>query len=717
MAGPVCRGNKHAVSLILTVVLVTGMAVWANPPETVNVNGSLADAGGIPLTGARVFQVRMFDAETEGTQLGADLAGTVELSAEGLFSLPMVLPPEALAAAELWYELAIDTDVPPDGDATDDLFPGRIRVHSVPFALEAGTVLQVDAGTIGNGMVDNDEYGRLDGVTAPIQSAIDTKADAAALTAHADDLSNPHGVTKAQVGLGDVDNTSDLAKPVSLAAQDALNAKADVAALTAHADDLANPHGVTKAQVGLGEVDNTSDLAKPVSTATQAALNAKANAAALTSHTGNVTNPHAVTKTQVGLGDVDNTSDMDKPVSTAAQAALDTKADDEALTSHTDNLSNPHGVTKEQLGLENVDNTTDLDKPVSTAVQTALDADSAALTTHTDDMSNPHGVTKEQVGLANVDDTSDADKPVSIAAQAALDEKLPRVSENCVVVKVTSDAEVNGTNLLAAYEEASALRPYGIALGPTNRAVVLVPPGKYNLVDGPLTMDTEYVDLVGLSTASDDQYICRDFHVLVQTAKDVHIENLVFHYTGWSGAVFAYQPGANWDDGVPHTGSPAATRIRNCKFRANIASMREGVEYAGTYENCTAEGAYTFGGNASGVASGTFINCKGGVYAFGSVGLASGTFVNCTGGDFSFGYNGTASGVFTNCTGGNESFGLIASGTFTNCTGADNAFGGASGSADGGKFYYCVGGANSFATAGAPAPMHLYCVRDNVAWP
>lgn len=31
----------------------------------------------------------------------------------------------------------------------------------------------------------------------------------------------------------------------------------------------------TKAQVGLGSVDNTSDLAKPISTATQTALNAK----------------------------------------------------------------------------------------------------------------------------------------------------------------------------------------------------------------------------------------------------------------------------------------------------------------------------------------------------------------------------------------------------------------------------------------------------------
>ena len=48
----------------------------------------------------------------------------------------------------------------------------------------------------------------------------------------------------------------------------------------------ASTHTHTKAQVGLDKVDNTADLAKPVSTATQAALDAKAN----TSHTHTIAN-------------------------------------------------------------------------------------------------------------------------------------------------------------------------------------------------------------------------------------------------------------------------------------------------------------------------------------------------------------------------------------------------------------------------------------------
>jgi len=45
----------------------------------------------------------------------------------------------------------------------------------------------------------------------------------------------------------------------------------------AHTDDITNPHAVTKAQIGWGNVDNTADVNKPISNATQSALNGKAN--------------------------------------------------------------------------------------------------------------------------------------------------------------------------------------------------------------------------------------------------------------------------------------------------------------------------------------------------------------------------------------------------------------------------------------------------------
>ena len=76
--------------------------------------------------------------------------------------------------------------------------------------------------------------------------------------------------------------------------------------------------GVSKAMVGLGSVDNTTDIGKPISTATQTALDLKAPLASPT-FTGTVS---GVTKAMVGLGNVDNTTDASKPVSTAAAAAL-----------------------------------------------------------------------------------------------------------------------------------------------------------------------------------------------------------------------------------------------------------------------------------------------------------------------------------------------------------------------------------------------------------
>ena len=47
------------------------------------------------------------------------------------------------------------------------------------------------------------------------------------LQVHLDDLSNPHQVTKAQVGLSNVENTSDADKPISMAQQAVLDSKVD----------------------------------------------------------------------------------------------------------------------------------------------------------------------------------------------------------------------------------------------------------------------------------------------------------------------------------------------------------------------------------------------------------------------------------------------------------------------------------------------------------
>ena len=221
--------------LVLLVAVIGGYA-WAAAPDTVNINGALVGNDGLPITGTRAWQVRFFDAGTDGVQLGGDLAGTVEVSAEGLFSLPLVLPQAVLDSAEAWYEVGIDTDETPDGDASDDVFPDRVRVHSVPFALEAKEVRSIDATAVGTGTVSNAEFGHLDGITRSIQDQLDntprlsqvyTKTEADVLLDAKADAGAVYTQTQVDAALGakaDVENVYARTQADTL-----LDAKADAA--------------------------------------------------------------------------------------------------------------------------------------------------------------------------------------------------------------------------------------------------------------------------------------------------------------------------------------------------------------------------------------------------------------------------------------------------------------------------------------------------------
>ena len=92
----------------------------------------------------------------------------------------------------------------------------------------------------------------------------DTGSDVTALETkvnnHIANKSNPHVVTKTQVGLGNVNNTSDANKPVSTAQATAIaDAKAAGTAaqtsINSHADRKDNPHVVTRAQLSLATTD------------------------------------------------------------------------------------------------------------------------------------------------------------------------------------------------------------------------------------------------------------------------------------------------------------------------------------------------------------------------------------------------------------------------------------------------------------------------------
>ena len=278
---------------------------------------------------------------------------------------------------------------------------------------------------------------------------------------------------------------------------------------------------------------------------------------------------------------------------------------------------------------------------------------------------------------------------MSAATKTALIAKLS--PQSCIVVETTSNAKTNGAALIAAYTAAKALTPNGEELSATNRACVIIPPGNYDLDHGeddacvPLTLDTEFVDIIGLTTDRSLQQIygtpeATNSGVIVQTADDVHVSNLYVK-------ILTEVESANWNDTdsaayFPST-SLSNTVVDNCQFDGQAGSKYEGprlfsmrlyIEYSGTFNNCT-----------------------GGKGAFGSGGTASGTFTNCTGGNSAFGGGGgTASGTFTNCTGGEAAFGGdegTLSGQLYYCRLTTGSF---QTLAEGGKLRACVDGSDTF---------------------
>jgi hypothetical protein len=322
------------------------------------------------------------------------------------------------------------------------------------------------------------------------------------LNAHVANVNNPHGVTKAQVGLSNVDNyaTASSAQATTAAAHNqtvtgeqfviitGLNAafrQYHTAAVTPHLVATNNPHAVTKAQVGLGNVDNyltattveaedgtaTNRFMTPA--LTKAAVN-KFSADMLVSHTGDRNNPHVVTKAQVGLGSVDNYSTATTVEATAAGAHNQTVTGNkfiviaglngafrqfytDAVTPHITSTSNPHAVTKSQVGLGSVDNYATASQAqaeggtLNTVFMTPLRTKQAidvfvtpTLNTHTAARNNPHVVTAAQVGayttaqtdsalalkLGKTETAVNSSKLENLTKQQVVDEAYNRVGSN-----------------------------------------------------------------------------------------------------------------------------------------------------------------------------------------------------------------------------------------------------------------------------------------------
>ena len=272
---------------------------------------------------------------------------------------------------------------------------------------------------------------------------------------------------KTNLLLNNVDNTSDIDKPISTLTQTALDTKENVANKSA--------------TITLGTSDVLFPTQKAVKTYVDAAVAATAiadasitdakiislSAAKLTgvvaiANGGTGASTVAAAKTNFALNNVDNTSDVNKPISALTQTALNAK----------ENAANKSATTT--LG------TSDVLFPTQNAVKTYVDA--AIATTVIADASitdskiislsaakltgvvaianggtgaSTAAAAKTNLALNNVDNTSDVNKPISTLTQTALNTKENTANKSVTTTLGTSDVLFPTQNAVKTYVDAA----------------------------------------------------------------------------------------------------------------------------------------------------------------------------------------------------------------------------------------------------------------------
>jgi hypothetical protein len=210
---------------------------------------------------------------------------------------------------------------------------------------------------------------------------------------------------------------------------------------------------LVKGDIGLGNVDNTTDLSKPVSTAQQAALDDKEDLVAA----GTTADYYRGDKTWQPLPTYSVPSQAEAEAGTSTVARVWTaERVKQAIDANTGgggggSVTSVNGytgvvnLTKGDVGLANVDNTSDENKPISDATQTALDGKEDAFAAGTTSQylrgdKSWQTLNKTAVGLSNVDNTADTAKPISTATQTALDGKQPLDADLTAIAALTSAA-------------------------------------------------------------------------------------------------------------------------------------------------------------------------------------------------------------------------------------------------------------------------------------
>jgi hypothetical protein len=167
----------------------------------------------------------------------------------GTVELPTTTSIGDITSAELEHLDGVTSAIQPQLDGKLASSTAATTYAPLADATLTGTVSLPATTSIGD--VSGTEIGYVNGVTSAIQTQLDAKAPTESPTF----TGNVSGVTKAHVGLGNVDNTADEDKPISDATQTALDAKLDLAGgtltgpLTLSGAPTSDLHAATKLYV------------------------------------------------------------------------------------------------------------------------------------------------------------------------------------------------------------------------------------------------------------------------------------------------------------------------------------------------------------------------------------------------------------------------------------------------------------------------------------
>jgi hypothetical protein len=431
--------------------------------------------------------------------------------------------------------------------------------------------------------VSDTEIGYLDGVTSAIQTQLNDKSTASKTetltnkTLTSPVINTPTGITKSDVGLANVDNTTDANKPISTATQTALDLKAPIASPTF----TGTVSGVTKTHVGLGNVDNTSDANKPVSTATQTALDAKAPLAS-PALTGTPTAPTATAGTNTTQ--VATTAFVGTAVANlvgTASSTLDTLGEIATALGNDANLST---TLTSAIGLK-----APIDSPTFTGTVS--------------------GVTKSMVGLGNVDNTSDANKPVSTATQTALDNKLASATAATTYAPIASPT-FTGTVSLPANTVTNTMLAGSIANSKLSNSNITV-----GTTD--ISLGASATALTGITTINSTTIPSTKTLVVTTDKLSVHaattsaeLAGVISDETGSGALVFATSPTLV----TPALGTPASgvmTNVTGLPVSTGISGLGTGIATALAVNTGSAGAPVLFNGALGTPTSGTLTNATG----------------------------------------------------------------------------------------------------------